>query len=200
MKYERPKQQRGKLTERKFLVALEELLRLNGFANTTIDDIARRAKLNRAAFLARFGTKEVAMLLLFEEYCAQAMRTMNEVVETLDEHSTAHKALYGASIRYEALLQMHLGSNRAMHEHFLETLEVHEFTRKIFQRCVEMMGAIQTHFFPDQNYTTVGAMAAAQYLVTTDYNYVLRAMPALPKDQSERHHLIADVLEVCLKR
>lgn len=200
MAYEPPKQHRAKVTERKFLIAFEELLRLNGFANASIDDIAARAGLNRAAFLSRFGSKEAALLLLFRGYCDQATKAMAEVGETLGEYQSVHKVLFSASVRFEALLQMHLGSNRAMHERFLETLEVHDLTKEIFRQCVEMMSKIQQHFYPSEGHTIAGAMAASQILVTIDYNSVLRAMPALPSDHTARHHLIADILEVSLKR
>jgi hypothetical protein len=42
MPYSPPVQSRSRTTERKLLVALDELLRVNGYTNTTIDEVAER--------------------------------------------------------------------------------------------------------------------------------------------------------------
>ena len=76
MSYTPPTQARSRNTERRFLAALDELLRVNGYINTTIDDIADRAGLTKAAFLKRFGSKEQAVILLFSKYCNQVSGLM----------------------------------------------------------------------------------------------------------------------------
>ena len=63
-----------------------------------------------------------------------------------------------------------------------------------------MMKHIQKKFLDEGTYTDQGAWAGAQTLVTVNYNYVLEAMPAFPVGYSERHHLIADLLETTLRR
>lgn len=200
MSYVAPTQRRAQETERKFLLAFEELLRTRGFVGTSIDDIAARASLNRSAFLSRFGSKEGALMLLFRRYCMQASEAMSNFSARLDSYQSAHIALCDASSEYEALLRAHLGANRAMHEHFVNKLEVHDMTKEIFRQSVEMMSQVQAHFLQAGEYGAVGAQAAAQFLVTTNYNYVLKAMPALPSDDVARHSLIADILLVSLKR
>lgn len=125
---------------------------------------------------------------------------MRDIVSELSNATGLHPVLMSASQRYEALLQTHKASNRAMHEHFMKDLEVHELTKSIFRQSVEMMGHIQNRFLGQGTYTDKGAWSAAQILVTVNYNYVLEAMPALPASYSERHHLIADLLESALKR
>ena len=62
------------------------------------------------------------------------------------------------------------------------------------------MQAVQAQFLEDESYTDAGAWYATQLLVTIDYNYLLRAMPALPEDHSTRHNLVAELLEVALKK
>ena len=193
-------QSRSKLTERKFLRAFDELLRLHGFSQTTVDDVAELSGQTRSSFLKRFGSKQGALEVLFEKYCADASATMRDIISELPNATGLHPVLMSASQRYEALLQTHKASNRAMHEHFMKDLEVHDLTKAIFRQSVEMMGHIQHKFFEQGTYTDKGTWSAAQILVTVNYNYVLAAMPALPADYSERHHLIADLLETALKR
>lgn len=195
-----PTQTRSKLTERKFLRAFDELLRLHGFAGTTIDDVAALSGLTRSSFLKRFGSKQGALEALFEKYCDDASATMRDVVAELDNATGIHPVLVSTSQRYEALLQIHKASNRAMHEHFLQDLTVHDLTKRIFRECVQMMAQIQRKFLREGTYSSTGAWAAAQLLVTLNYNHVLDAMPAFPQDYSQRHHLLADLLEATLKR
>lgn len=195
-----PTQTRSKLTERKFLRAFDELLRLHGFSRTTIDEVAQLSDLTRSSFLKRFGSKQGALEALFVKYCDDASATMRDVVAELGNASGIHPVLVSTSQRYEALLQVHKASNRAMHEHFLQDLTVHDLTKRIFRECVQMMEQIQRKFLPEGTYSSTGAWAAAQLLVTLNYNYVLDAMPAFPQDYSQRHHLIADLLEATLKR
>ena len=49
MPYSPPVQSRARTTERKLLAALDELLRVNGYINTTIDEVAERAGLAKPA-------------------------------------------------------------------------------------------------------------------------------------------------------
>ena len=77
---------------------------------------------------------------------------------------------------------------------------MHELTKKIFKVAVALMRALQVRFLDVSHYTDAGAWNATQILVTVSYNYLLRAMPALPEDHGKRHKLIADLLEVALKR
>ena len=193
-------QARSKRTERRFLKAFDELLRLKGFSGTTVDSVAQLSGQTRSAFLKRFGSKQGALEALFAKYCEAASATMRDVVLELENAPSLHPTLVSTSQRYEALLQTHKASNRAMHEHFLKDLEVHELTKGIFRECVEMMKHIQKKFLDEDTYTDKGAWAAAQTLVTINYNYVLEAMPAFPVDYSERHHLTADLLEAALRR
>lgn len=198
--HSKPIQARAKRTERRFLKAFDELLRIHGFSATTIDSVAKLSGQTRSAFLKRFGSKQGALEALFAKYCEAASATMRDVVLELEDASKLHTTLVSTSQRYEALLQTHKSSNRAMHEHFLKDLEVHELTKGIFRECVEMMKHIQKKFLDEGTHTDKGAWAAAQTLVTINYNYVLEAMPAFPIDYSERHHLIAELIETALRR
>jgi hypothetical protein len=154
----------------------------------------------KSAFLKRFGSKQGALEVLFEKYCEAASATMHDVVAELDNAKGIHPVLVSTSQRFEALLQTHKASNRAMHEHFLQDLTVHDLTKRIFHENVQMMAQIQRKFLQEGTYSSNGAWAAAQLLVTLNCNYVLDAMPAFPQDYCQRHHLIADLLEITLKR
>ena len=200
MTYTPPTQSRSRNTERKFLAAFDELLRVNGYENTTIEDVAARAGLTRAAFLKRFGSKEQALVILFSKYCEQVSGLMVSLHSQLADCPNLHFTLREMSQQFEAVLQMHMASNRAMHEHFQKNLEVHELTKGIFKQSVGLMKAVQERFLPSDSYTDAGAWYAAQLLVTVDYNYLLRAMPAFPEDHGTRHNLVADLLEVAIKK
>lgn len=200
MPYSAPTQSRSRSTERKFLAALDEMLRVNGYTETTIDQVAERAGLTRASFLKRFGSKEQAVIVLFSKYCDQVSGLMRSLQDQLSDYPSLHFTLRELSQQFEAVLQMHLSSNRAMHEHFQKRLEVHDLTKQIFKQCVGLMKTVQAQFLDDESYTDAGAWYATQLLVTIDYNYLLRAMPALPEDHTTRHNLVADLLEVALKK
>jgi hypothetical protein len=46
----------------------------------------------------------------------------------------------------------------------------------------------------------LGAYAAAQLLVSLNFHYVMRAMPALPLDDYQRHTLNAALIALALKK
>lgn len=200
MVYHPPKQTRAKTTERAFLTALDELLGVNGFSNTSIDEIAEHAGLTRAAFLRRFGSKEQAVIVLFSKYCDQVSRLMLSLHDQISQQPSLHVNLCEMSRQFETVLQQHISSNRAMYEHFQKDLEVHDLTKQIFRQCVDLMRAVQARFLESNSFTASGAWYATQLLVTINYNYLLKAMPALPEDSAARHDLIADLLELALKK
>lgn len=200
MTYSKPIQDRAKKTTELFLQALAQQLLLKGYAKTTLDDVVSQCGFTRAAFIKRFGSKEAAVLVLFEAYCDEAHERMTKIQASLGTEPSLHNVLYTVSSTFEDLLTKHLAVNRAMHEHFLQNLEVHNLTKRIFIQCVAMMEQIQSEYLKGVTCSSQGAWAAAQLLVTTDYNYALKAMPGLPADKKQRHELIADVIEVALKR
>lgn len=200
MTYSQPVQKRARKTEALFLKALEQQLSEKGYTNTTIDNVALQCGLTRAAFLKRFGSKERAVLVLFEAYCDEASETIARIQADLGTDTRLRDVLRNISGEFEGLLTKHLAVNRAMHEHFLQNLKVHNLTKRIFTECVVMMEKIQQMYCKGVACSSQGSWAAAQLLVTIDYNYVLSAMPALPADSEQRHELIADILQVALNR
>jgi AcrR family transcriptional regulator len=200
MSYSQPLQNRAKKTEALFLDALDQLLAEKGYTNTTINDVAALCGLTRAAFIKRFGSKERAVLILFEAYCNDASETMTRIQAGLETDTGLHDVLRKISNEFEGLLTEHLGVNRAMHEHFMQNLQVHTLTKRIFIECVTMMEKIQSQYLKHVACSSQGAWGASQLLVTIDYNYVLKAMPGLPTNSEQRHGLIADILQVALQR
>jgi hypothetical protein len=81
---------------------------------------------------------------------------MRDVLVELDNAPKLHSALVSTTQGYEALLKKYIASNRAMHEHFLKDLEVHELTKGIFRECVEMMRHIHKQFLDQGTYTDKG--------------------------------------------
>ena len=198
--YKPPLQPRAKLTEKKFLVALNDLLTEKSFAATSIQDIAARAGLDKSAFLKRFGTKKRALLLLFEGYCEIVYDTLSQLKAELDSHASAQSICEAMSSRYEMLLIDNFSANRAMNELYLDELQVDERTKAIFLATVELMQYVQQHFRSElENGTKAGAFAATQLLLTINYNYVLKAMPALPAEPQVRHRLVAKLLVEALR-
>lgn len=74
-----------------------------------------------------------------------------------------------------------------------QCLSVKSYRETTIQDIAEAAGlhrAAQSHFFEPGTYCDTGAFAATQILVTSNYFYVLNAMPALSKSPRLRHRLI----------
>ncbi|MBR9888165.1 MAG: TetR/AcrR family transcriptional regulator [Oceanospirillales bacterium] len=202
MPYTKPIQKRARETEAKFLDALDSILNEQSFSDTTIEQIAERANLTKSAFLRRFGTKDQALFVLFGFYADAASALIQQVLKRLhdpEDMISLIDVLFFASSEFDLLLQKHFSANRAMYEYFKKDLRSHPFTLKIFGECIEMMKAIQQRYF-EASGTEMGANAAAQLLVTIDFNYSMRAMPALPDLPAQRHLLIAEIVALTLNR
>jgi AcrR family transcriptional regulator len=191
MGYKKPTQARAIETEQRFLNALDECLREKSFDATSIVDIAERAGLHRSAFLARFGDKQQALLVLFERYCD----LVSDVVETIrlkiDVYESLDAMCYEMSTQLEQIQTSHFGANRAMQEYFYQKLETHDLVKRIFLDTVGLIKSAQHKFLDESQRTDEGAFAATQLLVTLNFNYVMRGMPGLPKASEDRHALIS---------
>lgn len=196
--YTCPQQTRSKVTEQKFLDALQDLLQDKSLNLLTIDEIALKARLTRSAFLKRFGTKHQALLVLYERYCSKVTVAMAEISAGLNDCKDATEACYRISKRAEALQLADFAANRAMHEMFMEKLAIAPQTKALFSQCCELMKEVQTHLLPPGAGTSTGVFAAAQLIFTINYNHVLKAMPGLPRDPETRHRMIATIVSKAL--
>ena len=192
--YQAPKQLRAVESEARFLNAFDEILKQRSYNNTTVQDIASLAGLHKGAFLKRFGTKRGALIALFERYCIAASTAIAQAHARIDQHTLLHELCLELSQTLESLQLIHFSANRAMHEFFMEELEVAPQTKRIFKELAGLMQSIQKHYLADQKCTAEGAYAAAQLMVTLNYNYVLQAMPAFPRVHQDRHNLIANLV------
>lgn len=199
MPYRSPVQARGIDTLEKFLESFDEILSSKGYNGASIQEISDAAGLTKAAFLARFKTKKNALLLLFDRYCAAVSQEMSAASLDVVNHNDAKTCIYDLSYKFEKHLTKHFSSNRAMHEIFLAELKVDERTQKIFCKLVDLMRRVQEVHLTASSHTDNGAFFAAQILVTVNYNYVLQAMPAMPRETSLRHALIAQMVTEALK-
>lgn len=197
--YRAPRQSRAQQTEQAFLSAFRRLLAERGFANTSIDDIATLSGQTRSAFLSRFGSKRAALLLLFDEYCADVSDLMRRIEEQVPTLPDARACVHLMSSSFEPRLTEHFACNRAMHELYLEDMKVDERTQRIFLVLVDLMRLVQKFHLSGERYTDNGAFSAAQILVTTNYNYVLKAMPGLARDAEMRHEMITRMVVEALK-
>ena len=200
MQYSKPVQRRAIDTERRFLDAMRLVLKTTSFKNTSVALIAEKAGLTKTAFLKRFKSKENALFALFGEYCDEASKTIREILTDLHSFESVDEVLLSMSTRLEEIQLAHFSVNRAMHEIYMENLQTHPLTVQIFKETVAMMVDVQQKFFADHSCSKMGAYSAAQLLVTINYNYVLKAMPALPSEGNLRHKLITDILSSALKR
>lgn len=193
--YSRPQQSRAQATEQRFLDAMDHLLVIKSITKLTIDEIADQAQLSRGAFLKRFGSKKQALILLFRRHCDECNEVMRDIVRGLgNDGQSLLGACTHASTSFELLLIKHFSSNRAMYELYLEDLEVHELTKGIFLNAVNMMREIQKTYLSGTASSDVGAFAAAQLMVTINYNVVMKAMPAMPIERQVRQPLIGKII------
>jgi AcrR family transcriptional regulator len=198
--YKKPLQPRALETERRFLDALNTLLKSKSLAQLSIDEIAETAGLERGAFLKRFGSKKQALLILWGQYSDRACATADMCEKQLPTFNNAVDACMYISKQIERVQTADFSSNRAMHEDFLERLTVNSVTKKIFMACVNLMRQVQLQFLDSKSSTDQGAFAAAQLIITINYNYVLKAMPGLPVNDEDRHRLIGEIVASSLKR
>jgi AcrR family transcriptional regulator len=199
MPYRQPTQDRALRTEHNLLEALDDLLKEKSFEETSIAEIAERAGCTKSAFLKRFGTKEQSLFVLFSYYTAEASALMNSIIVELDAKAPLEDIFFDMSNRFDRLLQKHFSANRAMNEYFKRDLESHDLTKKIFGECIQMMMHIQKQCLQG-GYTEAGAYSSAQLLVSIDFHYAMRAMPALPADPVQRHKLISEILTLAIKK
>ena len=198
--YKIPLQARAIETETRFLDALNILLKNKCLTQLSIDEIAETAGLERGAFLKRFGSKKQALLILWGRYSLRAFATAERCKRELPTFTNAIEACAYISKQIEKTQTSDFSVNRAMHEDFLEKLNVNSETKKIFMSCVNVMRLVQRRFLEAKSFSDQGAFAAAQLIITINYNYVLRAMPGLTVDDDDRHRLIGEIIAMSLKR
>jgi AcrR family transcriptional regulator len=199
MIYRIPQQDRALRTETAYLDAFERLIAERGYMNTSVDAIAREAGLTKGAFLARFGSKKAALLLLFDRYCAKASAVMKEMTLRIQAMPSAEAAVYELSTVLEKIQLEDFAPNRAMQELFFEELKVDERTQKIFLELVDLMRLVQKHHLMGAAYTDTGAFSGSQVLVSVNFNYILHAMPALPRYHQTRHQMISHMVVAALQ-
>jgi len=198
--YKKPQQSRSQATEERFLTSFTFLLQDRSFHKVSIDDIARHAGLERGAFLKRFGSKKQALLLLWQRYCDVCSTAIDTFISNLPHNSVSlEETCTQISQTLEQLQLQHFSANRAINEHVMEDLEIAEPTKLVFLHSVNLMRCVQKKFLESTANSEAGAFAAAQISLTINYNYVIRAMPALPRDAQLRHRLIGSFIASALR-
>jgi AcrR family transcriptional regulator len=198
--YRKPQQPRAIATEQRFLDSLDVLLQNKSLAQLSIDEIAEHAHQTRGAFLKRFGSKKQSLFILWSRYCKRASTEMAQITTLLPTFQSAKAACIHMSTQLETIQRLDFSANRAMHEDFQENLRIDPQTQKIFLECVELMRCTQRQFLPGTAASDTGAFAAAQLLVTINYNHVLKAMPGLPADPVVRHEMVGEIMALVLSR
>ena len=196
--YRKPLQPRAKFTKQRFLDALNLLLQDKSLGHLSVDNIAAQAGLTRSAFLKRFGSKKQALFVLWARYCTRASEEMHRITVALPTFNSLIEVCEHMSQRLEAIQLADFSANRAMHEDFQENLKIDPQTKKIFLECVDVLKKAQERFGGEKSRSDAGAFAAAQLLVTINYNYVLKAMPGLPADDQKRHRMIGEIVALSL--
>jgi AcrR family transcriptional regulator len=194
-----PRQSRAKTTEHKFLETLDGLLHEKSLGLLTIDQIADKACLTRSAFLKRFGSKKMAILILYSRFCKKFLKAIEEITASLLNFESDEAACLCISKRIEALQLEDFAANRAIHELFMEELENTDETTALLKMCMELMKHLQSHHLPRGTGTEAGAYAATQLVFSINLNYVMKTMPGLPRDSEVRHQLIASLMVKALR-
>lgn len=197
--YRKPSQPRSIATEQRFLDALNELLAGKTLNQISIDEIAHHAMLTHSAFLKRFGTKKQALFVLWERYGQRALIVKQRLMDDLPNCSDVLDACYMVSAAIEALQRDDFSANRAMYDDFEEEMRIHPITKMVFIACVDLVLNIRIRFMEPAAKRDARDFAAAQLLITLNFNYVMRAMPGFSAESDERHRLIARLVAETLK-
>ncbi|HCY99383.1 MAG: hypothetical protein A3D16_20020 [Rhodobacterales bacterium RIFCSPHIGHO2_02_FULL_62_130] len=200
MNFSPPKQDRSRLTTDAYLDALEACLNVTGMTRTTIEQVATRAGLGRGAFIRRFGSKRQAVLVLYDRYagvCVEELEAQLKKAATCTAPETFLAELYAAT---ECMHGIHFGLNMAMLQDFADELATADGTKRVFRAFVSVMAALQSRFLPSAAISPEGRYAASQLIVTTSLNYVLRAMPGMPRDADRRHALMGRIAWLALSQ
>lgn len=178
---------------------MSDLLHTKSFNKLTVAEIADHAKLEAGAFFKRFGSKKGALLVLWENYCNECATEIQRFNNNLPSNmAPLENVCSDISAKLEALQIKHFSANRAINENFMEDLKVAEPTKIAFMHSVQMMRLVQKKYLDAALISDAGAFAAAQILLTINYNYTIKAMPGLPKDTNLRHKLIGKFIADCL--
>lgn len=104
------------------------------------------------------------------------------------------------SLAIEDLQRSDFSANRAMYDDFEEEMRIHPITKMIFMACVNVVFSIRKRFRdPSSHQLESRDFAAAQLMITLNFNYVMNAMPGLPANPERRHRLIARLVVESLR-
>lgn len=200
MTFTPPKQDRSRQSTDAFLDALEACLNSTGMTRTTIEQVAERAQLGRAAFLRRFGSKREAVLVLYDRYADQCETELDRFGMGIGSYMTAEAFLTDLYAGTEQMQLAHFGLNLAMNQDFAEELETAAGTKRVFHGFLAIMEKLQDRFLPPEAKSVEGRFAASQLIITISLNYTLRATPGLPRDAGRRHALMGQIAWLALRQ
>lgn len=167
---------------------------------TTIEQVAERAQLGRAAFLRRFGSKRQAVLLLYDRYADQCVTELDSLRSVIGSFASAEAFLTNLYAATEQMQLAHFGLNLAMHQDFADELETAAGTKRVFYAFLAIMEQLQDRFLPPEAKSAEGRFAASQLIITLSLNYILRAMPGLPRETDRRHALMGQIAWLALRQ
>ena len=200
MSFTSPKQDRSRLTTESFLDALEACLNDSGMSRTTIDRVAARCGLGRGAFISRFGSKRAAVLVLYERYADLCLDGLVALRSRIGEYSDPVSFLTDLYRATEDMQRAHFGLNFAMSQDFSEELVTVDGTKRVFRGFLDVMQALEAHFLTSRPPCRESWFAASQLIISTSLNFVLRAMPGMPRDRERRHVLMGKVAWLALSQ
>lgn len=200
MTFTPPKQDRSRQSTDAFLDALEACLNTTGMTRTTIEQVAERAQLGRAAFLRRFGSKREAVLVLYDRYADQCVTELDRLRTVVGSFATAEAFLTSLYAGAEQMQLAHFGLNLAMNQDFADELETAAGTKRVFYAFLGIMEQLQDMFLPPETKNAEARFAASQLIITVSLNYTLRAMPGLPREAGRRHALMGQIAWLALRQ
>jgi len=168
------------------------------FSALTVDEIAVRTGLTKSAFLKRFGTKNNALLILYRNYCTEALVAISDLSKKISNFASAEDACIEISKQIQKCHKDHFCVNRAMFELFAKELIPAPETQELFLALVGLMRQVGTVHLVNSKATDVGIFAGTQMIMSLNFSFVMKAMPGLPKDEDARLKLIASIVVLSL--
>lgn len=199
--YNKPIQPRAIETEKKFKESARKLFEERGSLVTTIDEIAEQALLHRGAFLKRFGSKDGVKTALYRDYFEDVERRMKcyRAMLYAARFRTLEEAFFFASTSVEEVQLLHLSVTRIMYEDFSIEFAEKKTARSHFCRAVRLVSETDSYFSPNGKKDKASVRAAAQLIVTLNFEYVVAALDGFPRNKVLRHQMISSLAGFLLK-
>jgi len=142
-------QKRSLESQRKLLLAAEELFAERGFQRTTVANIIERSGCSVGSFYHQFSDKLGIFEVLFQQYIDDTCKAVDEF--TFNRQTSPHitDALHNMSMLALQQLKAHLGARIAADELTLDRPDIREVNLELTDKYIEKMSGVVT-IYADQ--------------------------------------------------